>query len=206
MPLEELREAITRPSLATSCGRGYALYLRDGFPSVFVYIFWSGCLGCFVLIFFFVFIFFEIFSAPGVFAERSLVYRAGIDDHAGLNGGFEIDSAEVRGGGLQGVEQESGDFRIELPGEDKAHDLHERDLDGVGVLEHGHGEAERGGGLGVQRNALALPVLVKETEAASAESRGAALGAVGFDMSAARDMNVVQHEECSTPLPHGLME
>ena len=79
---------------------------------------------------------------------------------------------------MQCVEEESGDFWIELPGEDEAHDLHERDLDGVSVLEHRHGEAERGGGVGVQRNALALPVLVKETEAASAESRGAALGAV----------------------------
>jgi hypothetical protein len=28
--------------------------------------------------------------------------------------------------------------------------LRERDLDGVGVLEHGHGEAERGGGLRIQ--------------------------------------------------------
>jgi len=36
------------------------------------------------------------------------------------------------------------------------------------------------------------------------EEPGAALGVIGFDMSATRDMNVVQHEECSTPLPHGL--
>jgi hypothetical protein len=56
------------------------------------------------------------------------------------------------------------------------HDLHERDLDGVSVLEHGHGEVERGGGLRVQLDALALPILVKETEAAFAKSRGAALG------------------------------
>jgi hypothetical protein len=42
------------------------------------------------------------------------------------------------------------------------HDLHERDLDGVSVLEHGHGEVERGGGLRVQLDALVLPILVKE--------------------------------------------
>jgi len=92
------------------------------------------------------------------------------------------------------------------PPKDEAHDLHEGDLDGVGVLEHGHGEAERGGGLRVQLNLLALPILVKETEAASAKSRGAALGAIGFDMSATRYKNVVRHERCSTPLPHGLLE
>ena len=153
----------SRPSLGTS--RGYGLYLRDGFPSVFVYIFWSGCLGRFVLIFFFVFFLFEIFPAPGIFAERSLVYRAGIDDHAGLNGGFEIDSAEVRGGGLQGVEQEAGGFAVQLAAEDQAHDLHERDLDGVGVLEHG--QVERGAGaagaVGVEDDAGFLPILMEIT-------------------------------------------
>jgi hypothetical protein len=48
---------------------------------------------------------FEIFPAPGIFAERGLVYRAGIDDYAGFYRGFEIDSAQARGCGLQGVEQ-----------------------------------------------------------------------------------------------------
>lgn len=52
-----------------------------------------------------VFFLFEIFPAPGIFAERGLVYRAGIDDYAGSYRGFEIDSAQVRGCGLQGVEQ-----------------------------------------------------------------------------------------------------
>ena len=60
--------------------------------------------------------------------------------------GLELHLTEVERGGLQGVEEESGDFRIELPGQDEAHDLHEGDLDGVGVLEHGHGEAEGAAG------------------------------------------------------------
>jgi hypothetical protein len=37
---------------------------------------------------------------------------------------------------LQGVEHEAGGFGVDLSGDDEADDLHERDLDGVGVLEH----------------------------------------------------------------------
>jgi len=57
-----------------------------------------------------------------------------------VNVGFEFHVAEINGGGLQGVEQEAGHFGFELAGEDEAHDLHEGDLDGVGVLEDGQGE------------------------------------------------------------------
>jgi hypothetical protein len=38
---------------------------------------------------------------------------------------------------LQGVEQEAAGFGVDLAGGEQAHDLHERDLDGVGVLEDG---------------------------------------------------------------------
>ena len=149
----------------------------------------------------------KFFLAPGVGADSVVGDRARIDDDGLVPIGVQLHLAEVERGGLEGVEEESGDFRIELPGEDEAHDLHERDLDGVGVLEDGHGEAGRlGVGLGVQRNAvqrnaLAPPFVVKETVAALAKSRGAALGAIGFDVSATWDMDVVEHKECSTPLP-----
>ena len=56
---------------------------------------------------FFVF-FFVIFAAPWIFAERGLVYRAGINDYAGFDDGLEIGSGQVRGSGLQGVEEQTG--------------------------------------------------------------------------------------------------
>jgi hypothetical protein len=158
------------------------------------------------LVFLVFFVFLKFCLSPGVVAEVVVADRTGIDHDALAMIGLKLHLAEVERGGLQGVEEESGDFRIELPAKDEAHDLHERDLDGVGVLEHGHGEAKRGGGLRVQLDLLALPILVKETEAASAESRGTALGAIGFDMSAAGNKNVVRHERCSTPLPRGLLK
>jgi len=85
-------------------------------------------------------------------------------------------------------------------------------LDGVGVFEKRHGEAGlfislvsglagglvdslAGGLLGFQGDLLALPFFVKETEALFAQGRGAALGAISFDVSATRDVNVVEHEE-----------
>jgi hypothetical protein len=159
-----------------------------------------------VLVLFFVFFFFEFFAGPGVVSDAVVGDGAGIDDDPFVVIGLELHVAEVERGGLEGVEEEAGDFGIELADEDEADDLHKGDLDGVGVLEDGHGEVKRGGGLGAQLDALGLPVLVKETKAASAKSRGATLGAIGFDMSATRDMNVVRHEECSIPLPHGLLE
>jgi hypothetical protein len=83
------------------------------------------------------FLFFKFFFGPGVVAHAVLGDGAGIDDDALEMAGLKLHLAEVERGGLQGVEEEAGDFRSELPGEDEAHDLHEGDLDGVGVLEHG---------------------------------------------------------------------
>jgi hypothetical protein len=103
-------------------GFGDALDLRD----FFFY-------GRFLVILF-VFFFLEILAAPGILAQRGLVHGARINDYAGFDGGLEIDAAEVRGGGLQSVEKQAGGFGVQLSVEDEAHDLHERDLDGVGVL------------------------------------------------------------------------
>jgi len=149
----------------------------------------------------FLFFFFEVARVPEFVVDSVVGDGAGVDDDGFVNVGFEFHVAEINGGGLQGVEQEAGHFGFELAGEDEAHDLHEGDLDGVGVLEDGQGEGEVVGQLGVQLNALALPVFMQEAEAASAKSRGTALGAVGFDMSAARDMNGIHEDKCSLPSP-----
>jgi len=75
---------------------------------------------------------------------------------------------------LEGVKEETGNLRIELAGGDEANDLHEGDLDGVGVFEQRHGEAGllvvlagglAGGLLGFQGDLLGLPFSVRETEA-----------------------------------------
>jgi hypothetical protein len=74
--------------------------------------------------------------------------------------------AQIAGGNLQGVEQHAGSFSIELAVEQQAHDLHEGDLNGVGVFEDG--QVERGTAVarfgGVDDDALLVPALVKETK------------------------------------------
>ena len=106
--------------------------------------------------------------------------------------------AEVERGGLQSVEEQAGGFGVDLPDDDQAQYLHKRDLDGVGIFKDGQSDGGVGAVLGVEANALFTPILVEVAEAASAECWGAALGAVGFDVSATRDMNA-KHDKCSTP-------
>ena len=162
---------------------------------------------CFFVLFFVSFFgVFEVFVLPLGVAQGGFVYSVGVDYDFGFDYGLEIGAVQVERRGLQGVEQEAGGFGLELAGEDEAHDLHEGDLNGVSVLEDGQGESKAVGRFGVQLDALALPVFVKEAKAASAKSRRAALGAVGFDMSAARDIYGIRHDKCSTPLPRGLAE
>ena len=95
-------------------GVGLGIDFWDDFGGPF-FVFAEVCefgfdwLAGFFLIVFFVFVF-EIFGAPGVFAERGLVYGLGINDYTGFVDGFEVDSFQVGRCGLQGVEQEAGGF------------------------------------------------------------------------------------------------
>jgi hypothetical protein len=112
---------------------------------------------------------------------------------------------QVERGGLQAVEQEAGGLGIELFGQNKAQDLHDRNLDGVGVLEDG--QAERGdllcrlAGL-TEFDAGFTPAMVKETVTATLERGRAALNPVDLDVLTTSDGTGINgHDEHSTPTP-----
>jgi hypothetical protein len=71
---------------------------------------------------------------------------------------------------------------LDLAGEEKAHDLHERHLDGVGVFEHRQEEGGRAttAAVDVKADALVLVALVEVAETVAAECGRSALSAVGF--------------------------
>ena len=110
---------------------------------------------------------------------------------------------EVGRGGLQGVEEQAGGSRLYLSAEDEAHDLHERDLDRLGVLEHGHIDhgAAAAGAVGVEDDASVAPTLVKVTEMLAPEGGRSALGAVGFDVFATSNVTGIKRHEWSPPPP-----
>src|SRR5258708_23383444 len=66
----------------------------------------------FFVLFLVLFLFFKFFLAPGVVAHSVVGDGAGIDDDGLAATGLELHLAEVERGGLKGVEEESGDFRI----------------------------------------------------------------------------------------------
>jgi hypothetical protein len=78
-------------------------------------------------------------------------------------------------------------FVFDLIAEEQAHDLHQSDLDGVGIFEDGKDES-RGiapGTVGGEADTLIVKALVKETETVAAERGRSALDAVDFDVLAA---------------------
>ena len=101
-----------------------------------------------------------------------------------MDEGFEVGHAQVGAGGLQGVEQEAGGFVIDLLGDEQAHDLHESDLNGVGVFEDGEDEGSdaAAGAVGAELYALVLKAFVEETETIAAQGGRSALGAVDFEV------------------------
>src|SRR5438874_10749349 len=116
---------------------------------------------------------------------------------------LKTSAAQVGGGDLQGIEQQAGGFGVPLAADDHAHDLSERDLGGVGVLEHGQNKlgCDVMGGV-AQVNSGHAPAIVEVAIFAVAQCRGTALRAVGFDALTARDtIFVIGQDECSTPPP-----
>ena len=75
-----------------------------------------------------------------------------------------------------------------MSGKKKTHDLHECDLDGVGVLEDGERDCSLlAPDVDVDLEALLAPVLVEVTETLLAQCGRSALGAVDFEMLATGD-------------------
>jgi hypothetical protein len=76
----------------------------------------------------------ELFFVPGIVAEGGVGDAAGIDYDL-LRTRLEGGAAEIGGGGLQGIEEETGGLVVQLVGEEKTQALHECDLDRVRVFE-----------------------------------------------------------------------
>ena len=76
---------------------------------------------------------------------------------------------------------------VELSGDEQAHDLHEGDLDGVGVLEDGKfdGRGTTTRAVRIELDAFFVVTFVEVTELVAAEGGASALGAVDFDVLAA---------------------
>jgi hypothetical protein len=136
----------------------------------------------------------EIFFAPLVAADAGLVDGAAVDDYILDVNGLEGGAAQVVAGGLEGEEEKSGDFGIHLAGGKQAHDLHEGDLDGVGILEDGEDEGgAAAGAVAVELDLLFLKAFVEEAEAVAFECGRAALGSINFEMLTTRDIGKKRH-------------
>jgi hypothetical protein len=73
---------------------------------------------------------------------------------------------------------------VDLLGDELAHDLHEGDLNGVGVFEDGEDEGgdAAAGAVGAEAYVFVLKAFVEETETIAAECGRSALGAIDFEV------------------------
>jgi hypothetical protein len=145
----------------------------------------------FFLVLFFFFFDVEVGILPDFFAHAGLVNGGGVDDDiVGVR--LEPGAAQVGGCSLQSVEKQGGCFVLDLSGEQEAHDLHDGDLDGVGVLEYRQinrrADVHTWGG---ERDTLLLPSPMKVAKGVAADGRRSALGAVDLDVFAAVDVGMV---------------
>ncbi len=78
--------------------------------------------------------FIEFFFVPGLVAEAGVGYAATIDDNL-LGSRLETCIAQVRGGGLQAIEEQRGFLVFDAARQKQAHDLHECNLNRVRIFE-----------------------------------------------------------------------
>ena len=98
--------------------------------------------------------------------------------------GIEAGALEVSAGGLERIEKEAGGFVLDLARKQQAHDLHESDLNGIGVFEDGKDECgwAAAGAVAGEADALVVKALMKETEAVAAQCGRSALHAIDLDV------------------------
>jgi hypothetical protein len=140
-----------------------------------------------VVLFFIVFFAGKVGIVPGGCAEGDFADAGGIENHI-VHAGLEAGAMKVAAGGLQSVEDEAGSLGVHVSGDEQARDLHERNLDGVGVLEDGQvdGDGAAAGAriflaIGMKLDALVVMALVEVTETVAAQGGRSALRAVNLD-------------------------
>jgi len=110
--------------------------------------------------------------------------------------GFEFGAGEVAGSGLERVEQQGGGLMFDGAVEQQAHDVHEGDLDGVGVFEDGQYEGHSGtaaaGLVGIGLDPVLLPLVMEKTLAFVLECGRAAESSVDFDVLTTSDVGGIQ--------------
>lgn len=111
---------------------------------------------------FFFLVFGELVLVPGLVAEGGVGDALGID-HDLLGRRLEGGTSEIGGRDLERIEEEAGGFGIDLVGKQQTQGLHERDLDGVSVLEDRHVERVTGAArlVGANLETFLVPMLVK---------------------------------------------
>jgi hypothetical protein len=130
-----------------------------------------------------VFFLFEVFVVPEIgFIEQAVAGVARIEDDF-VHQRFEIRLPQVGAGGLERIEQQARGLVLDLSGEKKTHDLHERHLDGIGVFEHEQEKCRRrAAAIGREADALFLVALVEVAKTVASQRGRAALRAVGFQV------------------------
>jgi len=96
---------------------------------------------------------------------------------------------------------------IDLLGDEQAHDLHERNLNGVGVFEDGEDEGRDAvtGAVGGEFNVFVLIKLVKVAEAVAAQGGRSALSAIDFDVMTAIGKTAILSTLPPSPRSIGIM-
>ena len=148
-----------------------------------------------------------VVGIPELLAERGVRDFARVHDDVLFDCRFELGVLEVAPGGLESIREEESGFVLDLAGDEEAHDLHERDLDGAGVFENGELEAAGStASVGVDLDAPLAPLLVKETIVAAMKRWAAAQSAVDLNVLATGNACGIQrHWKGSYPLPPAVL-
>jgi len=177
------------------------------FRVVFFLVFFLVVFLIFFLVFVFLFVLREFVCIPGFVAKAGVGDTARIDDNS-LRPRLKVGATEIERSGLESIKKKSGGLVVNLMGEKQAHDLHEGDLDGVGVFEDGQVEGMRrtAGAVGIGLGVALAPLIVKVTELTVVESWGTALDSVDLDVLTTSDTGWIEkvrttHETGSYPPP-----